>query len=193
VGSLKQYLLYFPLVSVGFQIGLRGEPVMPAIRKLEWIVVPVFLVTVFQLLTGWGTADVADDVVGQGGTSIRQSYGEGGTIVTLSSTMYGGRLGPVSAIWTIAILTVLLYHSAASKRVRLQWAVLSMCIFNLIAGTNNTALLSTITAVSMLSVFALWDARGTAKWARAVGLLLLGGGGLWIAATWVLGSNGRSF
>lgn len=145
--SLKLFLFYLPLLFVGFALSLKHDDVMDMIsKKIAWIIIPISIMTIFQWITGWGTAITAyGSIVDTGGTIERQNY-ISGTIITISSTFFGGRLGSFSGAWTIILFALANYTTGT----RLKWYLTALTILsfvNLIFGTNNTAFFTTISLI----------------------------------------------
>jgi len=152
--SLKVYLWYLPLILVAYVWARMDEQILEKLKGVYWIVVPVFLMAIFQAITGWGTAYYSQEsIVATGGTFTRAV--QVGTLVNISSTLFGGRLATFSAVWTLIFYTLILYYIDNRGKKRLFTILFLVSFISLVFGFNNTALVSTLIGLVILSLFAL--------------------------------------
>ncbi len=150
--SFKIYFWYLPLILVACAWTQWDEKSIMTSREIYWIIVPVSLFAIFQVTTGWGTAYREDSIVATGGTYTRAI--DAGTLVNISSTLFGGRLATFSAVWTLSLYTLFLYHINSVKRHRSLIILIMMSFTSLILGFNNTAMAATLLGMVILTVFA---------------------------------------
>ncbi|WP_321476844.1 hypothetical protein [uncultured Paludibaculum sp.] len=135
--GIRSYIFYLPMVVVGFRLACSSRALL--ILKVGSILLyMMFIVTVYQVSTG---------AVGYGDElAMYRNNVDGSMVMTATSTLYGGRLAPYAAFWTVISIAQLAYMAKGTSAVqKLHWILcLMMSVFMLLVGTNRTAVMAVI-------------------------------------------------
>jgi hypothetical protein len=150
--SLKTYFWYLPLIFVAYIWGAGEKQMLRPWRLVGAVVMPVAFYGLLQAATGWDTIrDLPDDsaivaAAREGGGFYRQ--GTRLQLMTVSSTLFHGRLGPFAMAWSVIGLGLLIYSVLAERRFRWYHLILFVsALVSLLIGNHRTAVLAVLAAI----------------------------------------------